>query len=64
MKYRVLIVDDSVVMRRIVRQSLESDPDIEVVGVAANGKIALDMAGGNGALLGTTAYQDLARAAR
>jgi len=43
MKYRVLIVDDSVVMRRIVRQSLESDPDIEVVGVAANGKIALDM---------------------
>jgi two-component system chemotaxis response regulator CheB len=45
MKYRVLIVDDSVVMRRIVRQSLESDPDIEVVGVAANGKIALAMVG-------------------
>jgi two-component system, chemotaxis family, protein-glutamate methylesterase/glutaminase len=43
MKYRVLVVDDSVVMRRIVRQSLESDPEIEVVGVAANGKIALDM---------------------
>ena len=43
MKYRVLVVDDSVVMRRIVRQSLESDPEIEVVGVAANGKIALAM---------------------
>ncbi len=43
MKYRVLIVDDSVVMRRIIRQSLECDPDIEVVGVAANGKIALAM---------------------
>ncbi len=44
MKYRVLIVDDSVVMRRIIRQALECDPDIEVVGVAANGKIALAMA--------------------
>jgi two-component system chemotaxis response regulator CheB len=43
MKYRVLVVDDSVVMRRIVRQSLESDPEIEVAGVAANGKIALAM---------------------
>jgi two-component system chemotaxis response regulator CheB len=45
MKYRVLIVDDSVVMRRIVKQSLESDPEIEVAGVAANGKIALAMVG-------------------
>jgi two-component system chemotaxis response regulator CheB len=43
MKYRVLVVDDSVVMRRIVRQSLESDPEIEVVAVAANGRIALAM---------------------
>ena len=43
MKYRVLVVDDSVVMRRIVRQSMESDPEIEVAGVAANGKIALAM---------------------
>jgi two-component system chemotaxis response regulator CheB len=30
-------------MRRIVRQSIESDPEMEVAGVAANGKIALDM---------------------
>jgi two-component system chemotaxis response regulator CheB len=43
MKHRVLVVDDSVVMRRIVKQSLESDPDIEVVSVAANGEIALVM---------------------
>jgi two-component system chemotaxis response regulator CheB len=43
MKYRVLVVDDSVVMRRIVRESLESDPEIEVAGVAANGRIALAM---------------------
>ena len=43
MKYRVLIVDDSVVMRRIVRQSLEGDSEIEVAGVAANGNIALAM---------------------
>jgi two-component system chemotaxis response regulator CheB len=43
MKYRVLIVDDSAVMRRLVRQALESDPDIEVAGVAANGRIALAM---------------------
>ena len=43
MKYRVLIVDDSSLMRRLVRQALESDPEIEVAGVAANGKIALAM---------------------
>jgi two-component system chemotaxis response regulator CheB len=43
MKYRVLVVDDSVVMRRIVRESIESDPEMEVVGVAANGRIALAM---------------------
>ena len=37
MKYRILIVDDSIVMRRVVRQALESDAEIEIVGVAANG---------------------------
>ncbi len=40
-KIRVLVVDDSVVVRRIVSDSLESDPAIEVVGIAANGKIAI-----------------------
>lgn len=38
---RVLVVDDSVVVRRIVSDVLASDPDLEVVGVAANGRIAL-----------------------
>ena len=44
MKCRVLVVDDSVVVRRIVREALQGDPDIEVVGVAANGRIGLAMA--------------------
>jgi two-component system chemotaxis response regulator CheB len=43
MKYRVLVVDDSVVVRRLVKESLQGDPDIEVVGVAANGRIGLAM---------------------
>jgi two-component system, chemotaxis family, protein-glutamate methylesterase/glutaminase len=37
----VLVVDDSVVMRRLVSDVLASDPEIEVVGTAANGKVAL-----------------------
>jgi len=40
-KIRVLVVDDSVVIRRLVCHALEEDPGIEVVGVAANGRIAL-----------------------
>ena len=40
-KIRVLIVDDSVVIRRMVADELSADPAIEVVGTAANGKIAL-----------------------
>lgn len=40
-RIRVLIVDDAVVIRRIVSDVLAGDPDIEVVGTAANGKIAL-----------------------
>jgi len=38
---RVLVVDDSVVVRRLLTDTLSVDPGIEVVGVAANGKIAL-----------------------
>jgi two-component system chemotaxis response regulator CheB len=38
---RVLIVDDSTVIRRLLSDSLSSDPQIEVVGTAAHGKIAL-----------------------
>jgi two-component system chemotaxis response regulator CheB len=40
-KIRVLVVDDAVVVRKIVTDSLASDPEIDVVGVAANGRIAL-----------------------
>ena len=38
----VLVVDDSVVIRRLVTTVLEADPDITVVGTAPNGRIALD----------------------
>ncbi|HEY3742184.1 MAG TPA: chemotaxis response regulator protein-glutamate methylesterase [Bryobacteraceae bacterium] len=40
-RIRVLIVDDSVVIRQLVTHALESDPALEVAGVAANGSIAL-----------------------
>jgi two-component system chemotaxis response regulator CheB len=40
-KIRVLVVDDAVVIRRILSDVLEDDPDIEVAGTAANGRIAL-----------------------
>ncbi len=38
---RVLVVDDSVVVRRMVSATMEADPALEVAGVAANGQIAL-----------------------
>lgn len=38
---RVLVVDDAVVIRRLVTQALDSDPTIEVVGTAPNGRVAL-----------------------
>ncbi|MEO5922296.1 MAG: chemotaxis response regulator protein-glutamate methylesterase [Bryobacteraceae bacterium] len=37
----MLVVDDSVVIRRLVTQALEADPRIEIVGAASNGSIAL-----------------------
>ncbi len=40
-KIRVLIVDDSVVIRKVVTGCLSEDPDIEVVGTAPDGKIGL-----------------------
>ncbi len=40
---RVLIADDSRIMRMMVRQILERDPAIEIVGEAANGQEALDL---------------------
>ena len=40
-KIRVLIVDDSIVIRRILSDELSKDPELEVVGTAATGKIGL-----------------------
>jgi two-component system chemotaxis response regulator CheB len=40
-RIRVLVVDDSVVIRRLVTHALEEDKVLEVVGAAANGAIAL-----------------------
>ena len=40
-KIRILVVDDSAVFRRLVSDELASDPGLEVVGAAANGRIAL-----------------------
>ena len=40
-RIRVLVVDDSVVIRRLVTHALEQDPSLEVVGTASNGAIAL-----------------------
>ncbi len=38
---RVLVVDDSVVIRRLVSEILAADPRIDVVGTAQNGQVAL-----------------------
>ena len=40
-RIRVLVVDDSVVIRRLVTHALEEDPAIQVVGAASNGAIGL-----------------------
>jgi two-component system chemotaxis response regulator CheB len=42
-KHRVLVVDDSAVMRRLVREGVSLDPAVEVVGTAANGAAALQL---------------------
>ena len=39
---RVLVVDDSTVIRGLIARSLEADPAIKVVATAANGKMAID----------------------
>src|SRR4051794_38936287 len=40
-RIRVLVVDDSVVIRKLVSDLLAEDPDIEVVGTAVNGRAGL-----------------------
>ena len=41
MSTRVLVVDDASIFRRIVSEALSGIPGVEVVGTAANGKLAL-----------------------
>lgn len=43
-KIRVLVVDDSLFMRRMITDILAEDPEIEVVGSARNGQEGLEMA--------------------
>ena len=41
-KIRILVVDDSVTFRLLLRTAISTEPGLEVVGVAANGRIALE----------------------
>jgi len=41
MTIRVLVIDDSVVVRRVLTETLQSDPDVEVAGTAATASIGL-----------------------
>jgi two-component system, chemotaxis family, protein-glutamate methylesterase/glutaminase len=40
-KIKVLVVDDSVVIRKLLRSVIDAEPDMEVVNTAADGSIAL-----------------------
>ncbi len=42
MTIKVLVVDDSFVMRTLIKDIISSDPDLQVVGEAANGSDALE----------------------
>jgi len=44
-KHRVIIVDDHALVRAGLRLLLDRDPDIEVVGEAGNGRLALSEVG-------------------
>jgi two-component system chemotaxis response regulator CheB len=41
MAIRILVIDDSVVIRKVLCETLAGDPGIEVIGTAGDGKIAL-----------------------
>jgi two-component system, chemotaxis family, protein-glutamate methylesterase/glutaminase len=38
---KILVVDDSLIMRTIIKDIVASDPELEVVGFAENGKVGL-----------------------
>jgi len=38
---RILVVDDSLIMRQLVKEIVNSDPDLEVVDTAENGRVAI-----------------------
>ena len=38
---RVLVIDDSSFMRRVLSRLIEKDPDLEVAGTAGNGRMGL-----------------------
>ena len=42
-KTRVLIVDDSAIVRKLLADTLRSEPDIDVVGLASDPYVARDM---------------------
>lgn len=41
-KVRVLVVDDSLIYRKVVRDALATFPQVDVVGWAANGRVAIE----------------------
>ncbi len=41
-KKQILVVDDSFIMRTIIKDIVEADPDLEVAAVAENGKVGLE----------------------
>ena len=41
-KKQILVVDDSFIMRTIIKDIVDSDPELEVVGFAENGKVGLE----------------------
>lgn len=45
MPYRVIVVDDSAFMRRIISDLIEQVPDFKVIGTAKNGREAVDLIG-------------------
>jgi two-component system, chemotaxis family, protein-glutamate methylesterase/glutaminase len=44
MPVKVLVVDDSPLIRQLIVEALEKDPDVQVVGTAENGKQAIEQA--------------------